>query len=189
MKNNRFIIKQESGFSMIELLTIIAIVFILTMIAIPNFMVWKANYRFRNAMADLYSSLQETRMLAMKDRMTYTMTFNQEIDGETYDYVVFKDNNRNRIYDAGDELNLPLRGNSTKTIMVKLSDYVNVELDGVSIIKNGNNQESVSFLTNGMRMSPAISSDPGVIRLRNTKTGVIRQVNISRAGRLSISNV
>ncbi|MCP4350880.1 MAG: hypothetical protein GY795_35900 [Desulfobacterales bacterium] len=192
MKNNEFLIKRESGFSLIELLTIIAIGFILTMIAIPNFLQWQANYRFRNAMADLYSSLQETRMLAMKDRMTYTMTFNQVIDDETYDYVVFKDNNRNRIYDVGDELDLPLRNNlqgGTIRIMVKLSDFINVEIDEVKIISNGNSQESVSYLTNGMRMSPAIDEEPGYIRLRNTKTGKTRQVNISRAGRLNITEV
>ncbi|MCP4104789.1 MAG: hypothetical protein GY749_04515 [Desulfobacteraceae bacterium] len=196
MKNNKFLIKHESGFSLIELLTIVAIAFILSMIAIPNFMLWKANYRFRNAMADLYSSLQETRMLAMKDRMTYTMTFNQVIDNVTYDYVVFKDNNRNRLYDTGDALDLPLRNNlqgGTKRIMVNLSDYVNVEFGDVSIIEttdaDGKKMQTVSYLTNGMRMSPAIDQSPGYIQLKNTKNGTVRQVNISRAGRLNITEV
>ncbi len=183
MKNNRFIIKRKSGFSLVELLTVIALMAIVAAIAIPNFLVWRANYRFRNAMADLYSSLQQTRMLAMKERMSYTMTFKRQIGTETYDYIIFRDNNRNRIYETS--------GTTPDVLIkkVKLSEYIDVELLEVDLILNGNNLESVSYLTSGMRMSPAIDSHPGQILLRNTKSKAMRQINISKAGGLSITNV
>ena len=69
--------KHEAGFTLTELVTIIAIIAVLTSIAIPTFSVWLPNYRLRSAARDLYSNLQMAKLGAVKQNKQWAVVFNQ----------------------------------------------------------------------------------------------------------------
>ncbi len=186
MENNRFI-KKVSGFTLVELLTVICILSILLMIAIPNFMQWRANYRFRNAITDLYSNFHRARSAAMRHRCLGTVTFHQPVPGSSdpYDYVVFIDKNNDMILDP-DEVGLIIA-------KVKWSEYKNVEFghqskDGVNFSHNDKGLPAVAFRTNGLPRSNTGGFGAGSVFIKNTKNNVIKSLKLASAGRIRIAN-
>lgn len=67
--------KKERGFTLVEMMMIIAIIGILTAVSVPNFLVWLPGWRARSAARDLYSNMHLARMSAIKNRQDCTVTF------------------------------------------------------------------------------------------------------------------
>ncbi len=65
--------KNSKGFTLLEVLIVIAMIGILSAIAIPNYISWLPNYRLKGAARDLYSNLQKAKLEAVK-RNTCTGT-------------------------------------------------------------------------------------------------------------------
>lgn len=68
--------RKNSGFTLLELIVVIAIVGILTAIAVPGFFAYLPNYRLNSAARDLYSNLHLAKMAAIKANGTCTVTYN-----------------------------------------------------------------------------------------------------------------
>ena len=67
--------RKDAGFTLIELIIIIAIVGALTAIAVPNFMTYQSNFRLTGALSSLRGDLVGVRMLAIKGNKEYQVVF------------------------------------------------------------------------------------------------------------------
>jgi len=67
--------KRQAGFSLIELMTVIAIMAILAAIAIPNVFTWVATQRFNSGARDVQATVQNMRLFALKNNVWATVTF------------------------------------------------------------------------------------------------------------------
>jgi len=89
--------RKDSGFSLIELMTAIAILAILAAIAIPGYIGWLPNYRLRSGARDLQSTMQLARLRAVKENRNVYISFDIGNDS----YRAFLDNNGNNSWDDG----------------------------------------------------------------------------------------
>jgi type IV fimbrial biogenesis protein FimT len=89
---------RHSGFTLIELMTIIGIIAILFTIAIPNYIGWLPKYRLGSAARDLLSAMQYGRLTAVKNNADVQVKFYPDQDN----YRVFADYNGNQDQDAGE---------------------------------------------------------------------------------------
>lgn len=67
--------RKESGFTMIELIVVVAIVATLTAIAIPNYISWLPGHRLRSATDDLNLSYQLARLQAVRENVSASIIF------------------------------------------------------------------------------------------------------------------
>ena len=66
---------QQQGFTLAEVIMVLAIIGILAAIAIPNFLAWQPNLRIKTAARDLYSSMQKARAEAIKTNRDWAIVF------------------------------------------------------------------------------------------------------------------
>lgn len=64
------------GFTLIEVLIVIAIIAVLSTLAIPNYVSWAANRRLQSAAAEVQSVIQLAKMTAIKENVNVVITFN-----------------------------------------------------------------------------------------------------------------
>ena len=80
---------RDSGFTMIELLIVVAMLGVLLAIAVPNYMDYLPKYRASGAARQLFTEMQTTKMKAISENNDYVITFDTS-------------NNSYRVYDDGD---------------------------------------------------------------------------------------
>jgi prepilin-type N-terminal cleavage/methylation domain-containing protein len=64
----------ESGFSLIELMIVVAIIGIASAIAIPNYLDWKSRYDLREAVSEFAGNIKLARAVAMNRNRQATVT-------------------------------------------------------------------------------------------------------------------
>lgn len=72
--------RNESGFTMIELIVVVAILAIVTAIAIPNWISWLPGHRLRSAVDDLNMGYQLARLQAVRENASASITFHAGTD-------------------------------------------------------------------------------------------------------------
>jgi type IV fimbrial biogenesis protein FimT len=81
---------KNSGYTIIEVMTVIGIIAILTSIVVPNVLGWLPKYRLRSGAEEIQSTLQLARLGAIKQNTNAIVTFDTtnhtylaSIDGQT----------------------------------------------------------------------------------------------------------
>ena len=84
--------RQPKGFTLLELLVILAVCGILSAIALPHMAQWRDNTRLRTSVMDLFVELQHARMAAVRNNRNVIVAFNTDnlgvVDGT---YTIFVD--------------------------------------------------------------------------------------------------
>ncbi len=68
-------LNNEHGLTLIEVVTVVALIGLLAAIAIPNFLNWLPNMRLKEASRDLYSLMQKARLEAAQRNQPVVLVF------------------------------------------------------------------------------------------------------------------
>jgi len=67
--------QKQAGFTVLEMVIVVAVLGILASVAVPNFMGWTPRYKLKSAVMEVAASLQYARMRAIKEDQNCTVTF------------------------------------------------------------------------------------------------------------------
>lgn len=97
--------RKNSGFTIMELAIVIALIGILAAIAVPAFVNWLPNFRLTNAVNHLHAVVQDARLQAVKENGRVAVLLDPDGDGQLDgNYSVFIDENSNFNLDGGEIL-------------------------------------------------------------------------------------
>lgn len=167
-KNNMHRKSKQSGFSMLELIIVMAVIAIMAAIATPSFLSWRKDFWLKGAARDLLGNMQKAKLTSIKRRTNVTMEF----DTGGYSYLAYIDGDGTTGYDptaTDDELILSETWNDDVYFDTDQST------DGISF--NGN---KTNFQPSGI---PTLS---GAIYIKNDN-GKKLSIALSAAGNIHIA--
>ena len=130
-------LRSKHGFTLIEMLIVIAIIGILASVAIPNFSRWKEKYEINGEAKKVYFDLLLAHSTAISNNHNVLVTF----DPDNHIYRVHGDKNDNALEEAGEDIKI-----------VKLNDEDRVQFNfnaGVSDVDGNPVLKPISFASNG----------------------------------------
>jgi prepilin-type N-terminal cleavage/methylation domain-containing protein len=114
--------KNDRGFTLIELAIVIAIIGILSSIAVPVYHAWFPKYRLKKAVMDLRANMNATKLEAIKNNGEWAIFF----DTSSNSYHICSDDGANNIWDGPS-------GDDTVETSINLSTYGSgIRYSGVS---------------------------------------------------------
>ena len=164
---------KQKGFTLVEVMIVVAIIGIVAAIAAPNFITWWPNIRLNGAARDLHSTIMKAKGHAARCNRNSALVFNQVIGGTAFAYVLFVDCDGNSEYDAGE------------SIIVQQQWPTGVVLSATTLPDNDDNYPSISFKPNSIPTGNGGGFANGTVSLTNTN-GRTRSVVVNRSGNVRI---
>ncbi|NLC71951.1 MAG: prepilin-type N-terminal cleavage/methylation domain-containing protein [Desulfuromonadaceae bacterium] len=168
----------QRGFSLMELITAMALMALMAAITVPAFNAWLAGYRLKGSAMALVGHLQRARSEALSKQTNCAITFNTTVGGVTYDYIVYLDSSGDLKYDAGETL----------LVTVKLADQpgISFKSGGIDLPNNTSGKPSVAFNPLGMPRDKDGGFGDGSVTLKNNR-GSEKMVALSAVGNVRIN--
>ena len=93
------IIRDMSGFSLIEVIVTVAVIGVIATIALPHMIGWRGERQLQGSARNFAADLQLARLKSIRETENVVV----EVNGATDRYQIYVDNNKNQNLDGGEE--------------------------------------------------------------------------------------
>lgn len=150
----------KNGFTFIELMTTIAVIGILSAIAVPNMISWRNNMQFNSAVRMVKSAIEGARMNAIKSNMPARLGFT----------------------DGGDTFIIEKWDMAANNFVVP--PEIHQLPPGVILADSNFNLDQLQFNSRGM----PLNAIPGTLRLENDAGDLCRRIVVASVGSSRIAD-
>ncbi|PIE57448.1 MAG: hypothetical protein CSA33_08160 [Desulfobulbus propionicus] len=165
---------KNRGFTTVELVIVVSILAIAASIAALSLRTFLPNMQLKAATRNLYMAAMQAKSEAVHRNVNCVLTFNQTVNGLSYPYVVFQDDDGDCEYDGGEPA-------------IVLAEPLPNELSVVSNNLPGNDdgQPTIIFRKTTIPMANGGGLVNGKVQLKNSRN-VTSSVVFNQAGNIRI---
>jgi prepilin-type N-terminal cleavage/methylation domain-containing protein len=167
------------GFSLVEVIIVIALIGIISLIAAPQMSTMLSNYRIKNAANELAGAIQLARATAISRNANCVV---EVIMSSPQGIVVFVDDGANG---SGTAKNWEKETNEEIIYRINMTDYPTVTIEN-AVFTNTGGATKCGFNSRGLSVRTGSSYGYGFVTLRNSK-GKISKVNVSEGAGINIT--
>ena len=162
--------RHHAGFSLIEVLVVVAIIGITGAITVPPMLSWLANQGVQAASRELYGNMRKAQSTAVKENRNCAITFNG-----TTGYLVYVDSNRN------------FRHDSDEAVLARVvwSEHRNVALKSINFPVNDAGNPTLSFRPNLIPSAHNNALANGTVEL-SSPAGRVMKVVVNISGNIAL---
>lgn len=132
----------SQGFSLPELLVVLAIISIAAATALPSLASFIPDYRLNAAARDVFSNFQRARSIAAKHNVNCAISFNVPVGSVIYDYIVYIDSDGDFEYDAEETL--------VERVKLRGEGGLRIDQASVTFVDNDLGQPTAAFEPTGL---------------------------------------
>lgn len=193
--SQKYILRSCPGFTLVEIMVTLVVMAIAAALAAPSLLAMAPNMALKAAARDLYSKLQEAKMLAIKENNPVTVRFTGsyyylDIDrsGNYSTVDTFTDENGDGVYNTGEPFNdVDGNGAFTGDIAINFSDYgYGIQRGTGNASKNWAGNDFVNPPVSDITFNPRGSSSSRSVYLDNANDprsdGVCYGISVRSAG-------
>ncbi|MFH0844695.1 MAG: GspH/FimT family pseudopilin [Pseudomonadota bacterium] len=165
--------KWPSGFTLMEMIVVMAIVAVMILIAVPSFLSISSRGQLKSAARDIISNMQYTRIQAIKKSATWAVQF----DVADSRYRLLSDDGADDTWNTGDD---------TVYKTVNLSDYPGVSYgSGHGVYPGGSSVDNgVTFSADRVTFKSNGTSESGTVYIKNREGDTFAITSLSATGRI-----
>ena len=175
----------NKGFTIIELMVVVGILAIAATIAIPTFNAFLPNMQLKGEIRSIYSAAMQAKSEAVRRQVNCALTFNQVVNGTTYNYAVYQDDSGDCKYDVGEPVIL-LSGQFSPNVSFNTAKEGG---DGISFVDNSDGNPSIAFRPTTIPTDSGGGFAGGSVWLITQSQSKETRVVISQAGNIRISDI
>ena len=169
------VIEKNNGFSLVEVLTVVAIIGIMSTFAIPPVFSWLSSKGLQSAGRDLYSNMRKAQSIAVKNNRNCAVSF------DASGYMVYVDAGITKFsYDVGEQIIAQARWSQYRNVQgdgALLADWVNFD--------NSSGKPTIAFQPNLIPADKGGGIANGTVKLKNSNSRKLELV-VSVSGNISL---
>lgn len=150
------------GFTLIEVMVVVAILLALAAISLPSLSGWADNQRLKGVARDLYTHFQYARLEAVKHNSNIALNFYPDVGESRGSYIVFVDNGAGTGGNPGNRLQ-----DGTEERLQYAEMPGNVNLDDTTFAQNAAGIDAFGYNARGFPIDSSFTDDTGVVTVSN----------------------
>lgn len=147
----------NNGFSILELMIVLAIIAILAGLTVPNMVAYRPRAQLKSAIRDIFSNMQLARLKSLRDNSDWAIQF----DTDSNSYILISDKGADDTFNTADDTNYK---------SVSLADYPGITFGSLHGPRTGSTSDptdGVSFSANRAEFNPDGTAKSGTVYLNN----------------------